>query len=63
MMHPTLACYVADYPEQYLMTCAKYGICPKYQVDNDMIDGREAADWRKLPPRAKIKKWYLTGCN
>ncbi|KAJ8585589.1 hypothetical protein M405DRAFT_745033, partial [Rhizopogon salebrosus TDB-379] len=38
-------CYVANYPEQFLMTCAKYGICPKYQVYNDMIDGREVADW------------------
>ncbi|EGO04771.1 hypothetical protein SERLA73DRAFT_38020, partial [Serpula lacrymans var. lacrymans S7.3] len=28
-IHPTLAYYVADYPEQFLVTCAKYGTSPK----------------------------------
>ena len=36
-VYPFLSTYVADYPEQCLMTCTKYGTCPKCRQKADEL--------------------------
>lgn len=45
-VHPLLASYVADYPEQCLVSCTKYGTCPKCQAHADQLQDLEASDDR-----------------
>ncbi|KAF5339496.1 hypothetical protein D9757_015386 [Collybiopsis confluens] len=37
-VYPLLATYIADYPEQCLISCTKYGTCPKCQCTAQQLD-------------------------
>ncbi|KAJ3818812.1 hypothetical protein F5880DRAFT_1625872 [Lentinula raphanica] len=57
-VHPILASYVADFPEQCLVTCSKYGTCPKCQVP-----ATELSSSNSFPKRTQ--EWmlqYFTYC-
>ncbi|KAL1711664.1 hypothetical protein EV715DRAFT_177417, partial [Schizophyllum commune] len=49
-VHPVLAAYVADYPEQCLVTCSKSGTCPKCQCPSEKLQDHQ-------PAAPRTKEW------
>ncbi|KAF9533413.1 hypothetical protein CPB83DRAFT_757552 [Crepidotus variabilis] len=53
---PILACYAADFPEQCLVTCTKYGTCPKCQTPADELN-------KPNPATPRTPKWTMDIIN
>ncbi|PPR02760.1 hypothetical protein CVT26_009432, partial [Gymnopilus dilepis] len=50
---PILSCYVADYPEQCLVTCTKYGTCVKCKV--------KATELQDIQPKERRSQSWTEG--
>ena len=62
-VHPVLACYVANYPEQCLVACTKYGTCPKCQTRKEALQEMEQSDARTQKWTTSIINNALSMCN
>ncbi|KAF8233806.1 hypothetical protein L208DRAFT_1265123, partial [Tricholoma matsutake] len=51
-IHPVLAAYAVDYPEQCLVACTKYGTCPKCKATANDLQ-------HMCPTELRTKKWTL----
>ena len=70
---PVLAAHAADYPEQCLVTCAKYGTCPSCKVTAESLGDMEHHDSRtqqetiriidSLKARSKSNSQFFRSCK
>jgi hypothetical protein len=51
-VHPILSCYVADYPEQCLVACTKYGTCVKCKAPAKDLGN-------SIPAQNRTQEWTL----
>lgn len=52
-VHPIVACYPADYPEQIMISCSKSGTCPKCRVPHKKLGDPAASE-------ARTPSWTLS---
>jgi len=50
---PFLSCYIADYPEQCLVTCSKYTTCVKCKAKHDAIGDKSGHRTSSM----MLRKW------
>ena len=62
-VHPILAVYVADYPEQCLVTCTKYMTCPKCRRAKDELQLDEPGEPRKQNWTLEVIKEARSGSS
>ncbi|KAG1884783.1 hypothetical protein F4604DRAFT_1977115 [Suillus subluteus] len=60
-VYPILTCYVADYPEQCLVMCAKYGTCPKCMASENDLGKSEASRRRAHNFQDRCKQHLISG--
>ena len=59
---PILSCYVADYPEQCLVTCSKYGTCTKCKAKATELGDKNAKEPRtQMWTEGVFKDAHLAG--
>lgn len=61
-IHPILAAYIADHPEQCLVTCVKENFCPKYCISpGESGKGSVQSQWKDPEKISQMLKEAVSG--